>query len=62
MFPSRPRFYLGLGNLVIAVKGAILLGIRATRSIGIWPFYLDALAFETYCFHQCILLSLVIFA
>jgi len=56
---SRPQFYASTGNLVVAIEVAVLLGIRPTRPIGIWTFDLDALAFETHCFHEYILLSFV---
>jgi hypothetical protein len=54
---SKPRFYFSKSNLEVAFEVAVLLGIRPTGSIGIWTLDLDALAFETYCFHECILLS-----
>lgn len=59
MTASRPQFYAGASNLVVAFKVAVLLGIRAAGSIGIWAFCLDVLAFETHCFHEYYLLSVV---
>ena len=61
MTASRLHFYVSTSNLVVAFEVAVLLGIRATGSVGIWTFYLNALAFETYCFHERILLSFVDF-
>jgi hypothetical protein len=50
------QFCYDKGALVVAFKVAILLRVRATRTIGIWTI-LNAFAFETDCFHECILLS-----
>src|SRR5258706_4374143 len=53
-----PHRCCNTGNLVVAFKVAILLGVRTTRTIGIWTFFLDAFAFETDCFcHDAVLLS-----
>lgn len=62
MTASRPPFYAGTSNLKVAFEVAVLLGIRPTWPVSIWTFDLDVLAFETYCFHSCILLSFVISA
>ena len=59
--PQAPVVY-GMSNLVVAIEISVLLGIWAAGSIGIWTFCLDVLAFETHCFHECILLSFVISA
>ena len=57
MIASRLHFYVSTSNLIVAFEVAVLLGIRAAGSVGIRAFYLDALAFETYCLHERILLS-----
>jgi hypothetical protein len=62
MTASRLQFYVSKSNLEVAFEVAVLLGIRPTWSVGIWTFCLNVLAFETHCFHECTLLSLVIFA